>query len=73
MNSVNIVGESLPHKTIFMLIIVCRPIVSILLDFPYENKILIGFSKRIKTERLKQGLSQEELAEKLASIELTLE
>ncbi len=29
-----------------------------------KNKILIGFSKRIKTERLKQGLSQEELAEK---------
>ena len=29
-----------------------------------KNKILVNFSKRIKAERLKKGLSQEELAEK---------
>lgn len=29
-----------------------------------KNKILINFSKRVRAERLKKGLSQEELAEK---------
>ena len=29
-----------------------------------KNKILISFSKKVRAERLKKGLSQEELAEK---------
>ena len=53
-----------------MLIVVCRTIVSTVLQSPLfdsaymPSKILIKFGQKVRAERQKQGLSQEELAEK---------
>lgn len=56
-----------------LLIIVCRTLVSIFLKWAWNNiwfltamkePILVQFGQQVRKSRLKQGLSQEELAEK---------